>query len=134
MAKILVADDEPPMRQMVRLACERMQHEVHEAVDGPSAVLAYQRVKPDLLILDLGMPGGGGPFVLNSLRFGGARNIAPVLVLSGTLEKSAEEVRQQLGVNMVLSKPFRIPELLASVAQLLVQSAKEAGSRNTEPS
>ena len=132
MAKILVADDEAPMRQLVRMACERMHHEVHEAVDAPSAVLAYQRVKPDLLILDIGMPGGGGPFVLNSLRFGGARIIAPVLIISGTLEKSPDEIRQELAVNKVLAKPFRISELLASVAQMLLLSELQSGSRNTE--
>src|SRR5438309_1558380 len=62
MARILVADDEAAMRQMVRLACERAGHEVFEAGNAPTAVEAYERLKPDLLVLDLHMPGGGWGF------------------------------------------------------------------------
>ena len=126
MAKILVADDEPVMRQMVRMACERMGHEVHEAVDAPSAVLAYDRVKPDLLVLDIGMPGGGGLFVLNSLRFGGRKAIGPVLIITGSIDRSADEVRRELAVDRILPKPFRISDLNACVTELLLQASRKA--------
>lgn len=122
MAVILVADDEAPMRQLVRLACERAGHEVHDAVNAPTGIQAYERVKPDLLILDVGMPGGGGPFVLNSLRFGGTRRLCPVLIISGTLDRSPDEVKTLLAVDRVLPKPFRITDLLTAVSELLAKA------------
>jgi CheY-like chemotaxis protein len=123
MARILVADDEPPMRQMVRLACERAGHEVFEAINAPTAVEAYERLKPDLLVLDIGMPGGGGQFVLNSIRFGGSRRIAPVLVITGSMAGSADEIKRTLGVERALTKPFRINDLLVAVRELLPKPA-----------
>jgi len=130
MAKILVADDEPPMRQMVRMACERAGHEVVEAINAPTAVEAYERLRPDLLVLDISMPGGGGHFVLNTLRFGGTRRIAPVLVITGSMAGTPDEIRTALGVERALTKPFRISEFLAAVKELL---AKAAGPRASPP-
>jgi two-component system OmpR family response regulator/two-component system alkaline phosphatase synthesis response regulator PhoP len=132
-AVILVADDEQPIRQMVRAACGLQGHEVHEAVDGPSAVVAYEKVKPDLLVLDIRMPGGGGPFALNALRFGGSRAIAPVLVITGTVQGSPEEIRQRYGVDRVLLKPFRIQDLQAAIADLLRLRPKTSRSPPPPP-
>ena len=126
MARILVADDEAPMLHLMRLACERMGHEVHEAMNTQATIEAYERVKPDLLILDIHMPGGGGPFVLNALRFGGKRKIGPVLVVTGSLVATAEEVRSGLNVDRVLPKPFRITDLSAAIRDLLAAAAREA--------
>lgn len=122
MARILVADDEPPMRTVLRHACERAGHEVHEVIDAPTAIAAYDRVHPDLMILDIGMPGGGGRFVLNSLRFGGTRKIAPVLVVTGSMAGTIDEIRTSLGVDGVILKPFRIVELVRVVQELLGRS------------
>jgi CheY-like chemotaxis protein len=119
MACILVADDEPAVRQLVRMVCEKAGHRVHDALSAPTAVETYQRVKPDLLVLDLDMPGGGGPFVLSSLRFGGVHKIAPVLVITGNIERSPDEIRSRLSVDRVLPKPFRAPDLLHAVQDLL---------------
>jgi CheY-like chemotaxis protein len=126
MSRILVADDEVPMRQLMRLACERMGHEVHDAIDTQTAISAYERLKPDLLILDIHMPGGGGPFVLNALRFGGKRKIGPVLVVTGSLVATADEVRSGLNVDRVLPKPFRIGDLQTAVRELLAAAPREA--------
>ena len=90
---------------------------------APTTIAAYLRVKPDLLILDVGMPGGGGPFVLNSLRFGGARTMCPVLIISGTLDRTVDEIRTLLAVDRVLAKPFRIEELLRALEGLGVGTA-----------
>ncbi len=126
MARILVADDDPPIRHMVRLACERVGHQVFEAIDTQTAVQAYTRLQPDLLILDIGMPGGGGPFVLNSLRFGGTRKTCPVLVISGSMDRAPDEVRRMLAVERVMTKPFRIGELVSAVQELLRAGAAPA--------
>ena len=126
MANILVADDEPTIRHMVRAACITAGHKVTEAVDGPTGVMAYLRVKPDLLILDVHMPGGGAQFVLNSLRFGGEKRICPVLVLTGSVEGSPDEIRKQFNVDRVLLKPFRAHDVTAAVAELLAAATRHA--------
>jgi two-component system OmpR family response regulator len=126
MARILVADDESTVRHVIRLACERAGHEVHEAIDAPSAVMAYERTQPDLVVLDVNMPGGGASFVLNSLRFGGSRAIAPVVVVSGSLERSAEETERLLRVEKVVLKPFRVHELLTSIADVVAKHPRPA--------
>ena len=72
------------------------------------------------------MPGGGGPLVLNSLRFGGKRKIGPVLVITGSLVATAAEVRGSLQVDRVLPKPFRITDLSIAVRELLAIAAKAA--------
>ena len=126
MARILVADDEPPMRQMVRLACERLGHSVFEAVNSHGAIEAYGRIAPDLLVLDMNMPGGGGAYVLTTLRFSGKSRMSPVLVISGSIEKSSEELRSVLRVERVLAKPFRINDLVLAVTELLAPAAGRA--------
>lgn len=133
MARILVADDEPPMRMVIRHACERAGHEVHEAIDAPTAVVAYERLKPDLLVIDIGMPGGGGRFVLNTLRFGGTKRIAPVLVVTGSMAGTVDEIRQALAVEAVILKPFRMVELARVVQTLLGGPAKPGGPNPGAP-
>jgi CheY-like chemotaxis protein len=130
-ASILVADDEPTIRHMVRAACITAGHKVTEAVDGPTGVMAYLKVKPDLLILDVHMPGGGAQFVLNSLRFGGEKRICPVLILTGSIEGSADEIRTQFQVDRVLLKPFRAHDVAAAVAQMLAAATRHA--KEAEP-
>ena len=110
------------------MACEDAGHEVFEAYDGPSAVPAFHRDAPHLLILDIAMPGGGGPFVLSRLRAEGSRRRCPVLVVSGSLETTPEDIRRRLDVEHVLSKPFRVVELMEWVERLLADSAGESAA------
>jgi len=126
MSRILVVDDVAPVRLVVRVACEQAGHEVHEAIDAATGIEAYGRVQPHLLVLDLGMPGGGGPFVLKSLRRDGERRICPVLVVTGNLDQTPDAIRDELAVDRVLRKPFRISELMVHVVQLLALGGRAA--------
>lgn len=136
MARILVVDDEASMRQVIRHACERAGHEVVEAIDAPSAVVAYERAKPDLMILDIGMPGGGGKQVLATLRARPGLSMSPVLVVTGSMSGSPDEIRTALRVEAAVLKPFRVAVLSRSIAELLGPagaaasgSAPDAGDR-----
>ena len=131
MANILVADDEPTIRHMVRATLAAAGHRVTEAFDGPTAVMAYQRSKPDLLVLDVNMPGGGGRFVLTSLRFGGEKRICPVLILTGSIDVSPDEIRAMFQVERVLMKPFRAHDVVAAVAEMLATATRHA--KEAEP-
>ena len=133
MANILVADDEPTIRHMMRAALATAGHHVTEAVDGPTAVMAYQRIKPDLVVLDVNMPGGGGRFVLTSLRFGGEKRISPVLIVTGSIDASPDEIRAMFQVDRVLMKPFRAHDLIATVAQMLAAATRHAKEAEAGP-
>ena len=78
------------------------------------------------------MPGGGGRFVLNSLRFGGTKRIAPVLVVTGSMAGTVDEIRRTLGVEAVILKPFRIVELVRVVQELLAKPAAPAAPSTNE--
>jgi DNA-binding response OmpR family regulator len=118
MARVLVVDDEAPVRQLVRLACTMEGHQVDEAFDVGSAVAAFLRTPPDLLVLDLSMPGGGGEEVLRELRFGNALG-CPVMVISGYVEELSTEDRERIGARLFVPKPLTIPTLRARIAEAL---------------
>jgi DNA-binding response OmpR family regulator len=126
MARILVADDEPTIRHMVKAALLTAGHQVSEAIDGPTTVTAYLREKPEVLVLDVNMPGGGGRFALNSLRFGGEKRICPVLILTGSIDASPDEIKTMFQVERVLMKPFRAHDVIAAVAEMLVLASRHA--------
>ena len=121
MARILVAEDDPSIRKLVRFSCEKLGHEVSEVVDAPGAIQSYEHQRPDLVILDMKMPGGGGEAVLKALQ--ASSPACPVLVITGALEGSAARVKAQSQVDQVLSKPFRISDIVAAVEKLLKPKA-----------
>jgi DNA-binding response OmpR family regulator len=128
MAKILVADDEAPMREMLALACRMDGHEVVKAIDTPTTVSTYVQVRPDLLVIDLSMPGGGGAHALRQLRFAGGGKICPVIVVSGMLGELSDGQISELGATAVLEKPFTIDTLRSAVREALRGSSSGAPS------
>jgi CheY-like chemotaxis protein len=119
MARILVADDEPAMREMMVLACRMDGHEVAEAVDAPSAVGAYEARRPDLLVVDLSMPGGGGAEAVRRIRARAGGACCPVIVVSGFLDSLSDGERAELDATAVLEKPFTIESLRAAIRRSL---------------
>ena len=79
MAKILIADDDPHIRQLLAFALEKAGYEVVEAEDGEAALERAQSAAPDLLVLDLNMPRLNGLDVCRQLR---AKGELPILILS----------------------------------------------------
>jgi two-component system response regulator MtrA len=120
MARILVADDELAMREVIALACRLDGHEVHQAYDTGSAVAAYVSVSPDILVLDLSMPGGGGTQVLSQLRSGGQR-LCPVIIVTGHLDTVPERTRSTLGAFALIEKPFAIDTLREKIRAALAR-------------
>jgi CheY-like chemotaxis protein len=118
-AKILIADDEAPVRQVMALACRMDGHEVREAFDTPSTIALYESFRPDLLVLDLYMPGGGGGVVLRNLRQAHQGRIVPVVVVSGYLTDMAPSARENLNAAAILEKPFRVDSLRAAIREAL---------------
>jgi CheY-like chemotaxis protein len=119
MSRILIADDEIAMRDMLSLACRLDGHQVQQAVDTASAVTAYAAFHPELLLLDLSMPGGGGVEVLHQLRASYGSQVCPVIVVTGYLDSLPERLRESLGAHALIEKPFTIDTLRAAVRSAL---------------
>lgn len=111
-AKILVIDDELPLRRMLRIALKSAGYEPLDADSGETGLAAVARQQPDLVILDLGLPDMDGHEVLAELR---TWSKVPVIVLS-VRSGDREKVRAlDAGAQDYVTKPFSVEELLARV-------------------
>jgi CheY-like chemotaxis protein len=118
MPTILIADDEPAIRIMVRRMLARLPCVVVEARDGVEAVAHVRREPPDLILLDIVMPRLDGWAVLRTLQAEGFTPDIPVVLISGNVVLDAEEARG-LGAAAVLPKPFQMTAVRALVQELL---------------
>jgi len=113
---ILVVDDEPRIVQLVRDYLEHGGFAVLVAADGPTALRTARTARPDLVVLDLGLPGLDGLDVVRALRRDGD---VPVIVLTARAEESDKLVGVELGADDYLTKPFSPKELVARVRAVL---------------
>jgi DNA-binding response OmpR family regulator len=116
MAHILVVEDEPQLRGLLRLYLEREGHRVTDVGDGASALTAYETDAADLVILDLMLPAMQGETVLSELR---ARDSVPVLITSAKRTDAERIAGLRAGADDYLAKPFNPHELTARVAAIL---------------
>ena len=116
MATILVVDDEPRIVQLVRDYLEHGGFTVLVASDGAAALRTARTGRPDLVILDLGLPGLDGLDVARGLRREGE---VPIIMLTARTEESDKLVGLELGADDYLTKPFSPKELVARVRAVL---------------
>ncbi|MGH9124990.1 MAG: response regulator transcription factor [Acidimicrobiales bacterium] len=134
---ILVVDDDAGVRTAVSWRLQADGYSVSEAPDGTSALEQIQSATPDLVILDLGLPGVGGLDVLRKVRYDGRANPArqlPIIVLSGHGAETDRVVGLDLGADDYLVKPFSIGELAARIRSVLRRVDPMAWSTGAEPS
>jgi DNA-binding response OmpR family regulator len=124
MKAILVVDDEPKIVQVVRDYLERAGYGVHVAHDGKSALAAARSEKPDMIILDLGLPEMDGLDVTRELR---RFSDAPIIMLTARSEETDKLIGLELGADDYMTKPFSPKELVARVRAVFrrVQSHRE---------
>jgi DNA-binding response OmpR family regulator len=115
-ATILVVDDEPRIVQLVRDYLEHGGFTVLTASDGPSALRTARTGRPDLVVLDLTLPGLDGLDVARSLRREG---VVPIIMLTARTEESDKLVGLELGADDYMTKPFSPKELVARVRAVL---------------
>src|SRR5262245_35961605 len=113
---VLVVDDEPQIVQLVRDYLEHSGFAVLNAGDGPTAVRIARTRHPDLVILDIGLPGLDGRDVTRSLRRDGA---VPIIMLTARDDESDKLVGLELGADDYMTKPFSPKELVARVRAVL---------------
>ncbi len=126
MSRILVADDEPAIRKVVRDAFERAGHEVAAAIDGQEALEAFEKAGADLVVTDLAMPRLGGLELVQEIR---RRSPVPILVLTVRKEEREKVRLLDAGADDFVTKPFGVAELLARARALLRrrEAAKSPG-------
>ena len=128
MARILVVDDEPNIREVVGLYLRRDGHVVVEAADGEEALELYGRTSPDLVVLDLMLPKISGLEVCRRL---GADRRVPLFMLTARGEEEDRIVGLSLGADDYVTKPFSPRELAARVAAVL-RRVDEPAVANTD--
>jgi two-component system response regulator MprA len=119
--RVLVVEDDPHVREAVERALKFEGYEVHTAVDGNDALLRIDDVGPDVIVLDVLMPGTDGLAVCRILRDRGNRT--PVLMLTARHEVSDRVAGLDAGADDYLVKPFALDELFARVRALLRRSS-----------
>jgi two-component system, OmpR family, response regulator ResD len=113
---ILVVDDEPTIVEVVELYLRREGFEVLAAPDGPAALALVEQRSPDLVVLDLMLPGMGGLEIATRLR---ARGRLPIIMLTARGEEADRVVGLELGADDYVVKPFSPRELVARVKAVL---------------
>jgi DNA-binding response OmpR family regulator len=126
MRTVLVVDDEPEIIRLVRDYLERAGFAVATAATGEDALHAAHRARPDIIVLDLGLPGLDGLDVARELRRGGA---VPIIMLTARTEEADRVAGLELGADDYVSKPFSPRELVARVRAVLrrTDTAREQG-------
>jgi two-component system, OmpR family, alkaline phosphatase synthesis response regulator PhoP len=123
MARVLVVDDEPDVLLLCRLNLEQRGHEVLEAPNGDKALELARERAPELIVLDLMLPGMDGYQVLRTVRADERTSGIPVLVLTAKSLQADRERSRQLGAAAFLTKPFLPDELCEMVDQVLAEAS-----------
>jgi CheY-like chemotaxis protein len=116
---ILVVDDEEEIRTVMRLTLTLAGYEVREAEDGESALESVQINPPDLILLDVLMPGMDGFEVCRQVRADPATAHIPILILSARTDSLSREAGFRAGATKYLTKPISPPQLLRYIAEAL---------------
>jgi DNA-binding response OmpR family regulator len=118
---ILIVDDQGELRKLVRMTLEFGDYELHEAENGQRALELSKVIQPDLVILDVMMPGDiNGYQVCEKLKQGQNKKVPYVLLLTARGQKSDVEVGERVGADNYLVKPFSPLELIDNVKKALV--------------
>ncbi len=116
MTKVLVVDDTPDMAKLMARAVQNQGYEVLVASDGPRALQAASDERPDVVLLDIMMPGMDGIEVLSHLKADAGLRAIPVILVSAKNEDSDIVRGLEAGAHDYVAKPFKAPVLAARLA------------------
>lgn len=115
---VLLIEDEPNIAEAIRFILSRDGWQVSMLMDGIGAAEAVQTEKPDIVILDLMLPGCSGLEVVQAIRANPETQAVPVLMLTAKGQGRDREAAERAGVNRFMTKPFSNADILASVREL----------------
>lgn len=122
-AKIMIVDDDPELRMALKMRLRANQYETVSACDGYSAIALAQKERPNLIILDLGLPAGNGYSVLKRLQENDALSSIPVIVLTARDPLGNEGRSLDAGAAAFFQKPVDNNELLEVIRASLQQAS-----------
>ncbi len=122
---ILVVDDEPPIRRLLRTSLTAQGYRIVEADTATAALAEIRNHEPDVVILDLGLPDGDGLEVIGTVRQDSA---VPIIVLSSRSDERGKVEALDLGADDYLTKPFGMAELVARIRAALRHRLHEEGA------
>jgi DNA-binding response OmpR family regulator len=117
--RILIVDDDPDVRLGLHIRLKANDYETHFAADGLTAVCEARKCRPDLIILDLGLPGGDGYSVMERLQKNPEWACIPIIVLSSRDPKTDRERAGKAGARYYMQKPAKNEVLLGAIHKLL---------------
>jgi len=121
--KILVIDDEEKIVTVLKAYLEQSGYQVATSADGKAALMAFQREKPDFMILDLTLPGLDGLEVCRAVR---RQSNIPILMLTARVEEADKLMGLELGADDYVVKPFSPREVVARVRTIFRRASGEA--------
>jgi two-component system KDP operon response regulator KdpE len=125
--RVLVVDDEPAIRRFLRTSLRAEGYEVVETETGEAALAEYRRRSPDLVMLDLGLPGVDGLEIIRQMREAGS--VVPIIVLTSRTDEAGKVEALDLGADDYVTKPFGVDELLARIRAALRHRLQQEGER-----
>lgn len=125
--RVLVIDDEPPIRKLLRVGLSAHGYEILEAANGKMALAALSQQAPDLVILDLGLPDMQGHELLRTMRV--RNDSVPIVVLSSRDDEAGKVQALDSGADDYVTKPFGMDELLARMRAALRHQLQTHGER-----
>ncbi|MBZ9680390.1 MULTISPECIES: response regulator transcription factor [unclassified Mesorhizobium] len=125
--RILVVDDEPPIRKLLRVGLGSQGYAVSEAPNAKAAIELMEQETPDLVLLDLGLPGMGGHELLRKWREEGVD--VPVVILSSRTDEAGIVSALELGADDYVTKPFGMNELVARIRVALRHKFQQQGEK-----
>jgi two-component system KDP operon response regulator KdpE len=127
MTRILIVDDEPPIRRLLRTSLVSQGFQIVEATTARDALDEVEKARPDLIVLDLGLPDMQGQEVIRLLR--GQGSSVPIVVLSSRTDETGKVEALDLGADDYVTKPFGTDELLARIRTALRHRLQQQGER-----
>ena len=117
--RILVVDDEADLAKAIEIRLKQADYEVLVAYDGSAALEKARSEKPDLIILDLMLPGMSGYKVCRLLKFDERYKKIPIIMLTARSQESDEQLGLECGADVFITKPFESQMLLLKIQELL---------------
>jgi two-component system cell cycle response regulator DivK len=119
MARLLIVDDKASNRELLRTTLEHAGHEIHEAEDGPSSLIAMREWLPDLVLMDIQMPGLDGYAVLEKVLADPDLRHIPLVAVTAYAMRGDSDRGKRAGFRDYLTKPVSLSRLLEAVDRQL---------------
>lgn len=124
--RVLIADDDPEIQRMLSTAMWGLGYEPVSAADAMQAVMHARNSHPDVILLDINMPGGSGLMALERLKSLTATRRIPVIAISGSAQEGLPDKVKQMGALAYFPKPLDIVALMNALVEIASPSSRKA--------